>query len=65
VSTDTAKLIASYEALPEGEKQEFVKELFRRLPRFDSGPLDDDEVVRAGDQLAASLDEEEDDATAR
>ena len=59
MSTGTAKLIAFYEALPEGEKQEFVKELFRRLPCFNSGPLDDDEAAQAGDQLAAFSDSKE------
>ena len=65
MSTETANLIASYEALPQGAKQEFVKELLWRLPRFDAGPLDDETMARAGDELAAALDKEEDDAAAR
>jgi hypothetical protein len=65
VSTDTARLIAAYEALPQEKKQEFVKELFHRLPPFDSGPLDDKEVASAGDQLAAMLEREERDPQAR
>jgi hypothetical protein len=58
-------LLASYEALPAGEKQEFVTELLQRLPRLDSGALDDDAVAQAGDDLAATLDREEDDAATR
>ena len=65
MSTETDNLIASYEALPQRAKQEFVKELLWRLPRFDAGPLDDETMARAGDELAAALDKEEDDAAAR
>ena len=32
MSTETAQLIAAFEALPNEEKQAFVKEMFRRLP---------------------------------
>lgn len=65
MSTATAKLISEFEALPIGEKQEFARELFLRLPPMDSGPLDDDLVAAAGDQIAAFLEEEENDAQAR
>ena len=65
MSAETAHLLAAFEALPVPEKQVFVKELFRRLPPHDSGPLDDDEVALAGDQLAAMLEQEENDAPTR
>ena len=47
------------------EKQEFVRELFRRLPPLDSGSLEDEEVALAGDQLGTMLEQEENDAAAR
>jgi hypothetical protein len=62
MSTATANLIASFEALPVSERQEFVKELLHRLPRLDSGPLDDEMVAETGDDLAAALAKEEHDA---
>ncbi len=65
MSAETVQLIAAFEALPPQEKQVFVQELFRRLPPHDSGPLDDGEVALAGDHLAAMLEQEENDATAR
>lgn len=59
MSSATAKLITEFEALATEEKQVFVKEIFLRLPPFDSGVLNDDEVARAGDDLSAMLAEEE------
>jgi len=59
MSAETAQLLAAFETLPAEEQQVFVKELFRRLPPYDSGPLEDDEVARAGDELAAMLEREE------
>jgi hypothetical protein len=65
MSAETAQLLAAFEVLPAEEKQVFVKELFRRLPPYDSGLLEDDDVARAGDELAAMLEQEEHDAQAR
>jgi len=65
MSSATAQLLAQYETLAAEEKREFVEELFRRLPPLDSGPLDDAQIAAAGDQLAAMLDEEENDAATR
>lgn len=65
MSTITANLLSAYEALPGEEKQAFVRELFHRLPPLDSGPLDDEELAAAGDQLAAMLEQEEEDASTR
>jgi hypothetical protein len=59
MSAETAQLLAAFETLPAQEQQVFVKELFRRLPPYDSGPLDDATAALAGDQLAALLDQEE------
>jgi len=65
MSAVAEKMIAAFESLPAEEKQAVAKEILRRLPPFDSGPLDDNEVALAGDQLAAMLDEEENGASAR
>ncbi len=65
MSAVAEKVIAAFESLPAEEKQAVAKEILRRLPPFDSGPLDDNEVALAGDQLAAMLDEEENGASAR
>ena len=65
MSSVTAQLLAQYDTLPVEEKREFVEALFRRLPPLDSGPLDDGQISAAGDQLAAMLDKEENDAATR
>jgi hypothetical protein len=65
VSIVAEKLIAEFETLPVEEKQAIVKEFLRRLPSYDSGPLDDGDVALAGDQIAAMLDEEESDSSTR
>jgi len=59
------RLLAEFEALPAQEKQECAAAMLRRLPRFDSGPLDDELVAAAGDDLAATLEAEERDAQTR
>ena len=59
MSTATAKLLSEFEALRVEEKQEFVREVIRHLPPWDSGPLSDEVAAAAGDQLAAMHDEEE------
>lgn len=65
MSAVAEKVIAAFESLPEDEKQAVVKEILRRLPPFDSGPLSDEDVALAGDQLAASLEQEENASPAR
>jgi len=65
VSAATSKLLKEFEALPVEEKQVLVKEIFRRLPPYDSGPLGDEVIARAGDDLAAMLDREENDSQTR
>ena len=65
MSAATAKLLSEFEALPPDEKQVFARELFLRLPPIDSGPLDDEIVAAAGDQLAEMMDQEENDLKTR
>jgi len=65
MSAVAEKVIAAFESLPAEEKQAVAKEILRRLPPFDSGSLDDNEVALAGDRLAAMLDEEENGASTR
>jgi len=55
MSAISAQLIAAFEALPANEKQAVAIEILRRLPPFDSGPLDDEDVAKAGDHLAAVI----------
>lgn len=59
MSTAATALLNAFELLPENEKQQLANELFRRVPPYDSGPLDDQVTARAGDDLAAMLGEEE------
>jgi hypothetical protein len=59
MSATMAKLLAEFEALDVEEKQEFVRELIRHLPPWDSGLLPDAVAAAAGDQLAAMIEEEE------
>ena len=65
MSAVAEKLIAAFEALPVEDKQTVAREILRRLPPFDSGPLDDDQVALAGDQIAAMLEREENDSLTR
>ena len=41
MSSDAAKLVSAFEALPNEEKAELVKELLRRVSSSDSGVLHD------------------------
>ena len=65
MSAETARLLVAFDTLPPAEKDLFVRELFRRLPPVDSGPLEDDVLARAGDDLAAMLEREENEAQTR
>ncbi len=65
MSAETARLLVAFDTLPPAEKDVFVRELFRKLPPVDSGPLEDEVLARAGDDLAAKLEREENDTHAR
>jgi len=65
VSAVAEKLIAAFEALPIEEKQTVATEILQRLPPFDSGALDDEQVALAGDQMAEMLEREENGSSAR
>jgi hypothetical protein len=58
MSKQTAELLEAFEALPEEEKRVFAAEFFRRVIPFESGPLNDDEIARAADQLFAMFEAE-------
>ena len=51
MSSQTAHLLESFEALPEDEKRVFTVEFLRRAMPFESGPLDDSEIADASDQV--------------
>lgn len=59
MSGSTAKLLSEFEALGIEEKHDFVRQLIQHLPPWDSGPLSDEVVAAAGDQLAAMIEGEE------
>ena len=65
MSAETARLLVAFDTLPPAEKDVFVRELFQRLPPIDSGPLEDEVLARAGDELAAILEGEEHEAQTR
>jgi hypothetical protein len=65
MSTATKVLLAAFETLPEKEKQQFLDEVCRRVGPSDAGPLDDELVAKAGDDLADLLAQEEHDSQAR
>jgi hypothetical protein len=55
MSAATIKLLSEFKALKVEEKQEFVREVIHHLPPWDSGPLNDDVVTAAGDDLACEI----------
>jgi hypothetical protein len=65
MSAVAEKVLVAFESLPAEEKQAVATEILRRLPPFDSGPLDDAEVALAGDQLATMLEKEENGSSTR
>jgi hypothetical protein len=65
MSDEAARLLVAFDTLPPAEKETFVRELIRRLPPVDSGPLEDAVLAGAGDDLAAMLEGEENDALTR
>jgi hypothetical protein len=62
MSIATAKLLSEFEAMRLEDKQEFVREVIQRLPKWDSGALSDDVAAGAGDELAALHEAEERDS---
>ena len=65
MSKHAVELLEAFEALPPGDKQAFAVEVLRRtreLP-FDSGPVTDEEIGKAGRSLFAFLDQEENAST--
>ncbi len=66
MNSTAGHLLQEFEALPETEKHVFARLILRRLPPLDSGDISDDELCRAGDELAAMmLKEEANDSAAR
>jgi len=60
MTATATKLLQEFETLRPDEKQEFVRELIQHLPPWDSGSLSNDVAAAAGDQLAASIQQDED-----
>jgi hypothetical protein len=53
MSIAAAKLLSEFEALRLEDKQDFVREVIHKLPRWNSGPLSNDVAARAGDVMAS------------
>ena len=65
MSSQTSQLLEAFEALPEEDKRVFTAEFLRRAVPYDSGPLEEEEIAQAADQLFAMFDAEENDASSR
>ena len=65
MSRQTSQLLEAFESLPPEEQRIFTAEFLRKTIPFDSGPLDDSETARAGDDLLSLLDAEENDTRSR
>ena len=65
MSSQTSQLLEAFEALSVEDKRVFTAEFLRRAVPYDSGPLEDEEIVQAADQPGAMLDAEENDASLR
>lgn len=59
MSRQTTQMLEAFDALPTEEQRAFTAEFLRRATPFDSGPLDDEETARAGDEILRMLDAEE------
>ena len=58
--TETArKLLDSFDALPEPERQEVAREILRRTALAEHGSLEDAELVAAADEVFRELDRAE------
>ena len=66
VMTDrTSALLDAFEHLPPQEKRVFTEEILRRSMPFDSGPLEDEEIVSGSSILFRMLDQEDGDTKPR
>jgi len=59
MNTSAAKLLESFENLPEEVKVEVASEILKRSAKLDLPPLDDDALVDAAESLFLALDKEE------
>lgn len=53
------ELLKTFDQLPEPEKREATTEILRRVRRYDSEPLSDDELILSAEELFLSLDQRE------
>ena len=65
MSGQTSKLLEAFEALSVEDKRVFTAEFLRRAVPYDSGPLEEEEIAQAADQLFAMFDAEGNDASSR
>ena len=65
MSAETQALLNAFEHLPPEEKKLFALEVLRRSLPFDSGPLSDDEIGAASNDLFRLLEDEDGNSTPR
>ena len=58
MGSETVDLLNAFDHLPEKEKQLFALEVLKRSLPFDSGPLSDEEIGAAANELFQSLDDD-------
>jgi hypothetical protein len=56
MSTDSQKVINSFDALPIVEQREVMSELLHKAAQWDTPPLSDDDFVRLADEVFLELD---------
>jgi len=59
VTTGVRRLLDTFDALSEGEKHEAAVELLRRVQQEAQGPIPDEALVEAADELFRDLDARE------
>ena len=62
---ETSALLDAFEHLPVQEKRVFTEEILRRSLPFDSGPLEEEEILSASSILFRTLDQEDADTKPR
>jgi hypothetical protein len=59
MGTPAENVIATFDQLPEAEKQEVAAAILRRTLRIDSPPVSDDELVLSAEETFLELDRRE------
>lgn len=57
--TDSPNVIESFDAFPVVQQREVIAELLRKVAKWDSPPLTDDDLARLADETFLELDRRE------